>query len=71
MARGVIKRIKSEGGYGFIQPEENGYPDVFFHASKLRAGKETFAMLHEGQQVEYDTITNAKGVSAVEVEVIS
>ena len=51
MARGTIKSLHADRGFGFITPEEGG-PDVFFHQTAvLGLG---FAQLREGQRVAYD-----------------
>jgi cold shock CspA family protein len=51
MARGTIKSLHVQPGFGFIAPDEGG-PDVFFHQTAvLGLG---FAHLREGQRVEYD-----------------
>ena len=51
MARGTIKSLHADRGFGFIAPEESG-PDVFFHQTAvLGLG---FAQVREGQRVEYD-----------------
>ncbi len=51
MARGTIKSLHADRGFGFITPEEGG-PDVFFHQTAvLGLG---FAQLRDGQRVEYD-----------------
>jgi cold shock protein len=49
MARGVIKKIVSDRGFGFIS---GGDQDVFFHHSTVL--DQGFDALHEGQTVEYE-----------------
>jgi len=50
MARGSIKKIVQDRGFGFIRPEKG--PDVFFHCSTVQGG--AFEALTEGQEVDYE-----------------
>ena len=50
MARGSIKKIVQDKGFGFIRPERG--PDVFFHCSAVQGG--TFETLAIGQEVDYE-----------------
>jgi len=50
MARGSIKKIVQDRGFGFIRPEKG--PDVFFHCSTVQGG--AFESLTEGQEVDYE-----------------
>ncbi len=60
MAKGTVKWINAQKGYGFIQPDDGG-PDVFVHISAVeRAGMRG---LNEGQKVTYE-IVNEKGRSS-------
>ncbi len=49
MPQGVIKKIVSDRGFGFISGERG---DVFFHHSSVTGG--TFDDLQDGQAVEYE-----------------
>src|ERR1700733_11046612 len=61
-ARGTVKWFNSQKGYGFIQPQGGGQ-DVFVHISAVeRAGLGTF---NEGQQVEFEVVSN-RGKSSAE-----
>ena len=56
MASGTVKWFNQTKGYGFIQPAGGGGKDVFVHISAVeRAGLST---LNEGQQVEYEIISD-------------
>jgi CspA family cold shock protein len=57
MAKGTIKKLIKDKGYGFIQTEEG--KDLFFHQSQLQ-GLE-YSSLNEGQQVEYEAGTGRGG----------
>jgi cold shock protein len=54
MAKGTIKNLVTDRGFGFIQPEGSGDGnDLFFHRSDV-AGTTTYEQLRVGQSVEYD-----------------
>jgi CspA family cold shock protein len=62
MATGTVKWFNATKGYGFIQPQDGG-KDVFVHVSAVeRAGLST---LNEGQQVEYEIVSD-RGKSSAE-----
>jgi cold shock protein len=55
VAKGTIKTLVSDRGFGFIQPE-GGSPDgkdLFFHRSDVQ-GSTMYDQLRVGQPVEYD-----------------
>lgn len=54
MAQGVIKKIVSDRGFGFIAASQDGAKreEVFFHHSTVEDGQ--FDNLQEGQAVEYE-----------------
>jgi cold shock CspA family protein len=54
MAKGTIKNLVTDRGFGFIQPEgATTGSDLFFHRSDV-AGTTTYEQLRVGQPVEYD-----------------
>ena len=57
MAKGTIKKLISDKGFGFILTEEGN--DLFFHRSQLQ-GLE-YSSLKEGQEVEYEPGTGRGG----------
>jgi CspA family cold shock protein len=62
MSTGTVKWFNPTKGYGFIQPQGGGQ-DVFVHISAVeKAGLST---LNEGQQVEFDIVSN-RGKSSAE-----
>jgi cold shock CspA family protein len=65
MARtsGTVKWFSQEKGFGFLQRE--GGADVFVHYSAIDGGG--FKVLHEGEEVEFDIIEEAKGPKAANV----
>ena len=66
MASGTVKWFNSMKGYGFIQPQSGG-KDVFVHISAVeKAGLST---LNEGQQVEYEVVSNRGKESAGNLKV--
>jgi CspA family cold shock protein len=67
VATGTVKWFNSTKGYGFIQPSGGGGKDVFVHISAVeRAGLST---LREGQQLEYDIVSNRGKESAENLKV--
>ena len=66
VASGTVKWFNPSKGFGFIQPQDGG-KDVFVHISAVeRAGLST---LNEGQQLEYEIITDRGKQSAGNLKV--
>src|ERR687891_2280489 len=66
MQKGTVKWFNPTKGYGFIRPS-TGDKDVFVHISAVeRAGVST---LNEGQNVEYELVTNRGKTSAENLKV--
>ena len=66
MQRGTVKWFNATKGYGFIKPS-SGDKDVFVHISAVeRAGLRT---LNEGQEVEYELVSNRGRTSAENLKV--
>ena len=66
MAKGIVKWFNPTKGFGFIQPTSGG-KDVFVHISAVeRAGLST---LNEGQNVEFELVTNRGKTSAENLKV--
>ena len=67
VANGTVKWFNPTKGYGFIQPSGGGGKDVFVHISAVeRAGLGT---LNEGQQVDYEIVSNRGKESAENLKV--
>jgi cold shock protein len=64
MATGKVKWFDNKKAYGFITPDD-GSKDVFVHFSAIQG--EGYKTLDEGQDVEFDTESGAKGLQAVSV----
>lgn len=61
MTIGTVKFFNSTKGFGFIEPED-GSKDVFVHISDVeRSG---LSGLAEGQKVEFDVESEARGPKA-------
>ena len=70
MARGVIKKVVTDRGFGFIAGDGQ---DVFFHHSSVAEGG--FDQLQIGQAVEYeieadDARRSGKGPRAASVKLV-
>jgi len=63
MEKGRVKWFNASKGYGFIT-QENGQ-DVFVHFSAIQA--DGFKSLQEGQEVEFEVTSGAKGPQAAKV----
>lgn len=64
MAKGKIKRIIRDRGFGFIEAEDGS--EIFFHRTSL-AGTD-FNDLKEGDGVEFETEQTPKGPRATNVK---
>lgn len=66
VASGTVKWFNPTKGYGFVQPTSGG-KDVFVHISAVeRAGLST---LNEGQNIEYELVSNKGKESAENIKV--
>lgn len=59
MARGTIKKLVSDKGFGFISSDRG---ELFFHHSAVEGTQ--FEMLREGQEVEFSEGSGPKGPRA-------
>jgi CspA family cold shock protein len=66
MASGTVKWFNSMKGYGFIQPQSGG-KDVFVHISAVE--KAGLSSLNEGQQVDYEIVSDRGKESAGNLKV--
>lgn len=64
MAKGKIKWFNDAKGYGFIEQESG--EDVFVHFSAIQM--DGFKTLAEGQTVEFEIQSGAKGLHAANVQ---
>lgn len=60
MSQGVIKKLVSDKGFGFISRQDD--KDLFFHRSAVDGVD--FDTLREGQEVEFDVVDGPKGPAA-------
>jgi CspA family cold shock protein len=65
MSQGVIKKLVSDKGFGFIEGERG---ELFFHHSAVQGA--SFETLREGQTVEYTEGRGPKGPRAETVSVV-
>lgn len=63
MKKGTVKWFNAEKGFGFISVE--GEEDVFVHFSAINS--DGYKTLEEGQAVEFEVVTGAKGPQAANV----
>ena len=64
MAKGKIKRLMRERGFGFIDAEDGR--EIFFHQSELQNA--SFSDLQEEDQLEFDVVKGDKGPKAENVK---
>ena len=64
MPSGTVKWFDSKKGFGFIVNDQG--QDVFVHFSSIEG--EGFRSLKDGEIVEYEQVTGAKGLSAQKVK---
>jgi CspA family cold shock protein len=62
--KGKIKTLIRDRGYGFIEAEDG--TEIFFHRTDLFDRE--FGSLQEGQNVQFDVESGAKGPKAVNVK---
>ena len=60
---GTVKWFNAAKGYGFIERSAGG--DVFVHYSAIK--DEGYKTLDQGQQVEFEIVTDSKGDKATNV----
>ena len=63
---GTVKWFNESKGFGFIERE--GGPDVFAHYCAISGGG--FKTLTDGQKVEFDVTSGAKGPQAENITVL-
>ncbi|MBK5240567.1 cold-shock protein [Clostridium sp.] len=63
MKTGIVKWFNSEKGFGFLSIE--GEEDVFVHFSAIEG--DGYKSLEEGQQVQFEITTGARGPQASNV----
>jgi CspA family cold shock protein len=63
--KGIVKWYNEMKGYGFIETE--GKVDLFVHKTGLHSSTHS---LETGDEVEYETQSGEKGLSAVKVKKI-
>jgi CspA family cold shock protein len=64
--KGVIKKLITDKGFGFITVEGQE-KDLFFHSKSLVGVQ--FVDLHEGDEVTFEVEDSPKGPNAVNVQV--
>ena len=68
MSKGTVKWFNADKGFGFITPEDGG-KDLFVHHSEIQAGG-AYAILNDGQEVEFEVGQGQKGPCANKVVAI-
>lgn len=66
MSQGVIKKLVSDKGFGFISREDGN--DIFFHRTAVEGVD--FSELREGQNVEFEVGDGPKGPAAQSVRLV-
>ena len=65
MAHGTVKYFNDQKGYGFIVPEGQDESEVYVHFSAIESSG--FRTLHEGERVEFKTMSSTRGTEATHV----
>lgn len=65
MATGTVKWFNETKGFGFITPDDGG-EDLFAHFSAINMPG--FKVLKEGQRVQYEVTSGAKGKQASNIQ---
>ncbi|MBU5677222.1 cold-shock protein [Alkaliphilus sp. MSJ-5] len=63
MKTGIVKWFNNEKGFGFISVQ--GEEDVFVHFSAITG--DGFKSLEEGQEVQFEVVSGARGPQAANV----
>jgi len=64
MAKGTVKRLMRERGFGFIAAEDGR--EIFFHRSELQNVE--FDNLQQGDQLEFNVTKGDKGPKATDIK---
>ncbi len=64
MATGIVKKVVSDRGFGFITSDDG--KDYFFHRSEMQ-GSLDFDRIVGGERVEFDVQQSPKGPRAARV----
>lgn len=65
MAKGTIKKLITDRGFGFIA-QDGSDKDLFFHSKELQGVE--FDALKEGDAVEFEVSDSPKGPNATSVK---
>ena len=65
--KGIIKKVMTDKGYGFIEDAEDSEKDIFFHSSKVSSD---FYALQIGTEVTFDLEDTDRGSQAVNVTIV-
>lgn len=69
MARGTVKRMVRDRGFGFIRDEQGG--EFFFHRSACVASDAFDVMREDKTIVEFTEEANPKGPRATDIEIVA
>jgi CspA family cold shock protein len=69
MQVGKVKWFDERKGYGFITLKDTP-EDIFVHYSAIFTENKGYRTLLPGQEVEFELMTDARGLKAVKVKVI-
>lgn len=63
MATGTVKSFNADKGYGFIELDQGGDKDAFFHVTAIQPGER----IAEGDRVSFEVEEGPKGIQATNV----
>jgi CspA family cold shock protein len=65
---GAVRLYKDDRGFGFLKCDQGGMPDIFVHASAVKAAG--LARLEVGQRLAFDLEVDHKGHKATNLRLI-
>jgi cold shock protein len=68
VCKGIVKRLVTDKGFGFVEAKNAQGWDFFFHRSSVTRG--SFDLLNAGDEVQFTVADSPKGPRAEDVRVL-